>query len=45
MQAADKGQAVNLDGSELRIGIVQARFNDALTGAWITGCRRVSTPA
>jgi 6,7-dimethyl-8-ribityllumazine synthase len=38
MQAADKGLAVNLDGSELRIGIVQARFNDALTGALAANC-------
>lgn len=38
MQAADKGQAANLDGRELRIGIVQARFNDALTGQLAKSC-------
>lgn len=31
MQGADKGQAARLDGEALRIGIVQARFNEALT--------------
>jgi len=31
MQGADKGQAGRLDGRELRIGIVQARFNHDLT--------------
>jgi 6,7-dimethyl-8-ribityllumazine synthase len=38
MQAADKGQAANLDGRELRIGIVQARFNDKLTGQLAKSC-------
>ncbi|QPF73842.1 6,7-dimethyl-8-ribityllumazine synthase [Roseateles sp. DAIF2] len=38
MQAADKGQAVDLNGQDLRIGIVQARFNDALTSALATNC-------
>lgn len=38
MQAADKGQAADLDGQDLRIGIVQARFNDALTTALAQNC-------
>ena len=38
MQAADKGQAANLDGRNLRIGIVQARFNDKLTGQLAKSC-------
>jgi 6,7-dimethyl-8-ribityllumazine synthase len=38
MQAADKGQAVALDGTDLRIGIVQARFNDKITGALAAAC-------
>jgi 6,7-dimethyl-8-ribityllumazine synthase len=38
MQAADKGQAVALDGTDLRIGIVQARFNDKITGAMAAAC-------
>lgn len=31
MQAADKGEAADLDGTGLHIGIVRARFNDAIT--------------
>jgi 6,7-dimethyl-8-ribityllumazine synthase len=31
MLGAEKGQAVKLDGSQLRIGIVQARFNEGIT--------------
>ena len=38
MQGADKGQAGRLDGDGLRIGIVQARFNEALTGALARAC-------
>lgn len=38
MQGADKGQATNLDGRNLRIGIVQARFNDELTGRMAQEC-------
>ena len=38
MQAADKGQAADLNGQDLRIGIVQARFNDALTSALAQNC-------
>lgn len=38
MQAADKGQALHLDGRELRVGIVQARFNDAITSQLAKSC-------
>ena len=38
MQGSDKGQAASLDGHDLRIGIVQARFNDAITGALAEAC-------
>ena len=38
MLDADKGQAATLDGEGLRIGIVRARFNDALTGALAEAC-------
>jgi 6,7-dimethyl-8-ribityllumazine synthase len=38
MQDADKGQSAALDGEGLRIGIVRARFNDALTGALAEAC-------
>ena len=39
MQDADKGQtAGDLDGADLRIGIVQARFNDAITDALAEAC-------
>ncbi len=38
MQAADKGQALPLDGRELRVGIVQARFNDAITSQLAKSC-------
>ncbi|HSB21901.1 MAG TPA: 6,7-dimethyl-8-ribityllumazine synthase [Burkholderiaceae bacterium] len=39
MQAADKGQAANLDGNGLVIGIVRARFNTALTEKIAEACR------
>ncbi len=39
MQAADKGQTPDLDGSDLRIAIVQARFNQPLTDALAQACR------
>ena len=39
MQGADKGQAANLDGEGLHIGIVQARFNEALTNKLAETCR------
>ncbi|RZI82909.1 MAG: 6,7-dimethyl-8-ribityllumazine synthase [Rubrivivax sp.] len=38
MQGADKGQAGRLDGRELRIGIVQARFNHELTSRLAEVC-------
>ena len=33
MQDANKGQATELDGQYLHIGIVQARFNEDVTNA------------
>ncbi len=38
MQAADKGQAQHLDGQGLKIGIVQARFNEGITNALAQAC-------
>ena len=38
MQDADKGQAANLDGRDLRIAIVQARFNAAITDKLAAQC-------
>jgi 6,7-dimethyl-8-ribityllumazine synthase len=38
MQGADKGQAGELRGEGLHIGIVQARFNEALTGKLAEAC-------
>ena len=38
MLHADKGQAVKLDGSQLRIGVVQARFNQGITNALAEAC-------
>jgi len=38
MQGSDKGQAASLDGQNLRIGLVQARFNDKITGALAEAC-------
>ena len=38
MQGADKGQSARLDGRDLRIGIVQARFNEALTSQMAQVC-------
>ena len=38
MLAADKGQEQALNGSRLRIGIVQARFNEGVTGALHAAC-------
>lgn len=38
MQGADKGQAVDLNGRDLHVGIVQARFNEALTGQMAKVC-------
>ena len=38
MKDADQGQSAARDGEGLRIGIVRARFNDALTGALAEAC-------
>jgi 6,7-dimethyl-8-ribityllumazine synthase len=38
MQGADKGQAAQLNGQNLRIGIVQARFNEAITNKLAETC-------
>lgn len=38
MQGSDKGQTTALNGQGLRVGIVQARFNDTLTSALATAC-------
>jgi 6,7-dimethyl-8-ribityllumazine synthase len=38
MQASDKGRAASLDGQGLRIGLVQARFNDAITSKLAQTC-------
>ena len=39
MQGSDKGQSTRLDGRGLRVGIVQARFNDEQTTALAQACR------
>ena len=39
MQHAYKGNAGALDGTGLRIGIVQARFNEGITNALASACR------
>ena len=39
MQDADQGEAIDLDGSDLVIGIVRARFNDAITTRMAETCR------
>ncbi len=38
MHGADQGQSAELDGRDLRIGIVQARFNAALTDKLAQAC-------
>jgi 6,7-dimethyl-8-ribityllumazine synthase len=38
MQGADKGQSGSLDGEGLSIGIVRARFNDAITTRLAEAC-------
>lgn len=38
MQAADKGQAAELRGSQLSVGIVRARFNDGITQGLAQAC-------
>jgi 6,7-dimethyl-8-ribityllumazine synthase len=39
MQAADQGPPIDLDGHDLVIGIVRARFNDAITARMAEACR------
>ena len=39
MQAADQGTAIDLDGHDLVIGIVRARFNDAITSRMAELCQ------
>jgi len=39
MFGADKGTASQLDGRKLYIGIVQARFNESITGALADACK------
>ena len=38
MQASDQGPVTNQSGQGLRIGVVQARFNHAITGALAKAC-------
>ncbi len=38
MQGASKGQALNLNGSGLRVGVVQARFNEGITNGLAQAC-------
>lgn len=38
MLGADKGQSASLDGEDLAIGIVRARFNDAITSKLAQAC-------
>ena len=38
MQDADKGSPIELNGQDLRIGIVQARFNAEITAALAKSC-------
>ena len=38
MFGADKGQSRELDGSHLRVGVVQARFNNGVTQALADAC-------
>ncbi|WP_374591400.1 6,7-dimethyl-8-ribityllumazine synthase [Aquabacterium sp.] len=49
MQGADKGQSTPLNGEDLRIGIVQARFNAAITQKLADSCidelGKLSVPA
>lgn len=39
MQDADRGLSADIDGEGLRIGIVRARFNDAITAALAEACQ------
>jgi 6,7-dimethyl-8-ribityllumazine synthase len=49
MQHADQGEAGDLDGSRLRVALVQARFNAAITDRLAAACReelaRLGVPA
>jgi 6,7-dimethyl-8-ribityllumazine synthase len=49
MQQADKGRAADLEGRHLRIAVVQARFNAAITDRMAAVCReelaRLGVPA
>jgi 6,7-dimethyl-8-ribityllumazine synthase len=38
MQGANQGQSGRLDGHDLRVGIVQARFNDDITSRMAQAC-------
>ncbi|MBV8502861.1 MAG: 6,7-dimethyl-8-ribityllumazine synthase [Paucibacter sp.] len=38
MQGSDQGPVTNVSGQGLRIGVVQARFNHAITGALAKAC-------
>ena len=38
VQGAERGEALELDGRDLRIGVVQARFNPALTDTSAQAC-------
>ena len=40
MFGAEKGSADRLDGKELSIGIVQARFNESVTNALAQACKK-----
>ena len=39
MQGAEQGQALELNGEDMRVGIVQARFNESITQALAEACR------
>ena len=39
MQNAEKGEGQNLKGGKLKIGIVQARFNESITNTLYQSCR------
>ena len=39
MQNAEKGQGQNMNGAGLKIGIVQARFNESITNTLFASCR------
>ena len=39
MRHADRGEAARLDGRDLHIGIVQARFNSGITDRIVTACK------